>query len=129
MPIMNNRTATLSVVRVHYSDEDEAFIATSPEWPGIATDGETEIEAVKEFFVAVSAAKEVAERYGDPVPDADPILGRLYQMKDILNTAQIAQRSGINVNTFRAKLRRSSGFNPDEASRIRSVFDEIGIPL
>lgn len=116
-------------ITVYYSDEDESFVAVSTAWPFLSATGETSEEALREMQSAIAGALEVSVRHGDPIPDSDPVLARLLDLKEVLNTSKLAKLAKINENTLRAKLRRSSGFTPEEAGRIKSAFEEIGVAL
>lgn len=50
---------------IQWSDEDEGFIATAPEYPGLSAFGSTPGEAAKELFIAMDAWLEVLEEDGE----------------------------------------------------------------
>jgi len=53
--------------RVHWSDEDEAWLCRCVEWPGVATHGDTPEDALREMGVAFAGVLEAmrADRLGD----------------------------------------------------------------
>ena len=63
---MTNRTYSF---RVFWSEEDDAFIASCPEFPGISGIGDTAEEAVAEAKQALELAIETYRDEGWPLPD------------------------------------------------------------
>jgi len=55
--------------RVFWSEEDDAFIASCPEFPGISGIGDTAEEAVAEAKQALELAIETYRDEGWPLPD------------------------------------------------------------
>ena len=53
---------------VRWSDEDEAFIALCPEFPGLSAFGESAAEALEQIQVAVDLAVETHQAEGWPLP-------------------------------------------------------------
>ena len=56
-------------VALHWSDEDEAFIAEVPELPGCAADGTTYQKALSNVEVIIQEWIETARALGQPIPD------------------------------------------------------------
>ena len=56
---------------VRWSDEDEAFVATVPELPGVSGIGDTVDQAAAEAHVAAELAVKVLEEDGAPVPEPE----------------------------------------------------------
>ncbi len=54
---------------VRWSDEDEAFIALCPEFPGLSAFGESAAEALEQIQVAVDLAVETHQAEGWPLPE------------------------------------------------------------
>ena len=55
--------------RLIWSDEDEGFIATSPEFPGLSAFGETEEEALAEAKIARALFIEDMQERGEDLPE------------------------------------------------------------
>ena len=55
---------------IHWSAEDELFIAEVPELPGCMAHGASREEALRNAEDAISLWIEVAERRGRPIPEA-----------------------------------------------------------
>jgi predicted RNase H-like HicB family nuclease len=56
---------------VEWSEEDEAYIARVPAFPGCAVHGATSEEAAHEARVAANGMLEVMREHGDPIPAED----------------------------------------------------------
>ena len=56
-------------VVLHWSDEDEAFIAEVPELPGCAADGATHQKALSNVEVIIQEWIETARSLGRPIPE------------------------------------------------------------
>jgi len=56
-------------VNVVWSDEDNCFISTIPEFEGLSAHGETREEAIQEAQIALEGFIEVIEEDGDEVPE------------------------------------------------------------
>jgi predicted RNase H-like HicB family nuclease len=54
---------------VQWSEEDQAYIAKSPEFPFMAADGETPQEAIQELQIALQGAIEVYKEKGWDLPE------------------------------------------------------------
>jgi predicted RNase H-like HicB family nuclease len=55
--------------RISWSEEDGAFVARCPEFPGVAADGPTPQEAVAELQTVLGMAVELLEEDGRPLPE------------------------------------------------------------
>lgn len=53
---------------VQWSDEDESYIALSPQWPGLSAFGPTREEAIKEAGIALHAMLKVAIDHKMAIP-------------------------------------------------------------
>jgi predicted RNase H-like HicB family nuclease len=53
---------------LYWSEEDQAFIAEVPEWPGCAADGETYQEALQNLEIIMQEWIETANALGRPIP-------------------------------------------------------------
>ena len=56
-------------INLAWSDEDDCYIATIPEFPGLATHGDTPGEAAAEAEIAAEGFIEIYEEDGDPIPE------------------------------------------------------------
>lgn len=58
---------------VRWSDEDEAFVALCPEFPGLSAFGESAAEALEQIQVAVELALETHRAEGWPLPEVQGV--------------------------------------------------------
>lgn len=56
-------------VIIHWSDEDQAFVAEVPELAGCAADGSTYQEAISNVQVIIEEWIETAQELGRPIPE------------------------------------------------------------
>jgi predicted RNase H-like HicB family nuclease len=54
---------------LYWSEQDQAFIAEVPEFPGCAADGETYQQALENVEVIMQEWIETAEELGRPIPE------------------------------------------------------------
>ena len=55
---------------IHWSNEDEAFVAEVPELPGCMAHGDTQELALTNAQEAIQLWIDTAREFGDPVPEA-----------------------------------------------------------
>lgn len=53
---------------LYWSDEDQVFVAETPELPGCMAHGETQEVALANIKEAMSLWLDTARKYGDPIP-------------------------------------------------------------
>ena len=53
---------------LHWSDEDQVFLAEAPEFPGLLTHGPSQAEAVEMAVEAIALALQSARHDGRPIP-------------------------------------------------------------
>jgi len=58
---------------VRWSDEDAAFVALCPEFPGLSAFGESAAEALEQLQVAVGLAVETHQAEGWPLPEPQAV--------------------------------------------------------
>ena len=54
---------------IHWSNEDQVFVAEVPELPGCMAHGDTQHTALTNANEAIQLWTETAEEFGDPVPE------------------------------------------------------------
>jgi predicted HicB family RNase H-like nuclease len=92
-------------VKIIWSEEDEAFLATIPEFPGLSAFGETQQEALEEALFVAEDMIDIKEEDGDPLPE--PIYRKEYSgqfrvrlPKSLHETlAHQANDEGVSLNT------------------------------
>lgn len=92
--------------RVLWSDEDECYIATSPEFPNLSAFGDSAQEALAELDIALEAAIETYEEEGWELPLPQKLHEysgqfRLRLPKNLhARLAGEAEREGVSLNTL-----------------------------
>ena len=56
-------------VIIYWSQEDEAFVAEAPEFPGCAAHGDTQESALQNAQDAIRLWVDTASEFGDPIPE------------------------------------------------------------
>ena len=117
-------------VSIFWSDEDEGFIALSPEFPGLSAFGETYAEAGKEVGDAINAMIASHEKYGDPLPEPKKISEHSGQFRiripKSLHTALAleASRQSVSLNSFiTGVLAESMGQQTVMSTILREIED------
>lgn len=93
-------------VEVIWSDEDECYIATIPEFPGLSAFGDAQEEAIKEAKIALKGFIKVYKEDGCELPKPyllEPFSGqtRLRLSKSLhASLSKEAKREGVSLNTY-----------------------------
>lgn len=115
------------LIKIYWSDEDDAFVAEVPALPGCLSHGDTYAEAAQNIQESMDAWIESAQRHGDPVPEPDSLEAEVRKLAPILNLSEVARRSKINRNTLSTKIGRGTRFTGDESRRLKDVLAEISM--
>jgi predicted RNase H-like HicB family nuclease len=97
-------------VCVKWSDEDEGFIATVPEFRGLSAFGKTQQDALAELVVAADAYLESWLASGRPLPLPEKVSAysgqlRLRMPKALhARLAESARNQGVSLNTYLVSL-------------------------
>jgi predicted RNase H-like HicB family nuclease len=92
--------------RIQWSEEDEAFVATSAEFPGLSAFGETHQEALREAETALELMIETYQASGIPLPKPKPQLELTDSFQVSLpvalhhQAAALAQSKGISLHSL-----------------------------
>jgi len=93
-------------INLSWSDEDECYVATVPEFPGLSAFGDTPDEAAKEAEIAAKGFIAVYEEDGDLLPEPLTVVEysgqtRLRLAKSLhAALAQEAKREKVSLNTY-----------------------------
>ncbi len=91
---------------VTWSERDNAYVATCPEFPGLSAFGDTAAEALEEAGIAVSLFIEEYEADGVPLPQPRTIPSHSGQIRLRMpkylhgQLAHYANQEGVSLNTL-----------------------------
>ncbi|MBQ7608352.1 MAG: type II toxin-antitoxin system HicB family antitoxin [Desulfovibrionaceae bacterium] len=91
---------------IFWSDEDDAFVALSPEFPGMSAAGDNREEALKEAQYAMDTMEDMAKKNGDTLPCERKLPDHSGQFRiripRSLHTALAleAERQGVSLNSL-----------------------------
>ena len=118
-------------ILVQWSDEDNTYIATVYELPGLSAFGPSPEEAVKELSIAKKAYLEVLEEDGEEIPEPDvlkPFSGqtRLRLPKTLHQSlTNEAKREGVSLNTYIVQLLSQKNILANLIGRMEKLEDNI----
>lgn len=113
------------LVKIHWSEEDQAYIAKVPALPGCISHGDTYPEAAAMIEDAAEAWLGSAAKHNDPIPDGDLVAEEITRLAPLLNISKLARLSGVNSHTLASKLRRGTRFTEDQSRRILSALQGV----
>jgi predicted RNase H-like HicB family nuclease len=88
---------------VFWSDEDEAYIATCPEFPSLSAFGDTPDEALREGEAVLESFIDIYREDGRPLPEPQTYSGKLnVRLPKSLHgaLAKRAEQEGVSLNTL-----------------------------
>lgn len=116
---------------VAWSDEDEAFVATCPEFDGVSGFGSTQGAAIKEANAALKLAMETFSEKGWPLPEAKKVseFSGQFRLRIPKSTharlARQAEVEGVSLNTLILSLiEHNSGAN-EMAQKVHKQVQEL----
>ncbi len=92
--------------KIFWSDEDDAYIVTCPEFPGLSAFGDTEEEALREAKVALELFIESMQEHNEPLPVPQPAHTYSGQFRVRLprtlhrQLAERAEDEGVSLNAL-----------------------------
>ncbi|MDQ3685195.1 MAG: type II toxin-antitoxin system HicB family antitoxin [Acidobacteriota bacterium] len=92
--------------QIFWSDEDDAYIVTCPEFPGLSAFGDTEEEALREAKVALELFIESMQEHGEPLPVPRPAHTHSGQFRVRIprtlhrQLAERAEEEGVSLNSL-----------------------------
>lgn len=116
-------------INLRWSEDDLAWIAEVPELPGCMADGATQEEAIHNAQRSIKDWVEEAERLDRAVPLPDPSIDNVIKAAELLNKSELARKTGIQIRTLNAKIKRRSPLSRDEAKRIKEALNDAGVCL
>jgi len=115
--------------RVVWSDEDEAFVATSPEFEGLSGIGDTRAEAMEEALTALDLLLESYRENGWPLPTPATLTPYSGQFRLRIpaglheRLANAADIEGMSLNTYIAALLAEQHGRAERSREILEVID------
>lgn len=113
------------LVKIHWSEEDQAYIARVPALPGCISHGDTYEEAAAMIAEAAELWLDMARKYNDPIPEPDLAAEEIQRLAPLLNVSKLARLSGVNAHTLATKLRRGTRFTEEESRRILGALQGV----
>jgi len=114
-----------------WSDEDEGYIVTCPDFPGLSAFGKTPEKALKEARIAVELFIEDYEERGEQLPEPTKVTAysgqiRLRMPKPLHATiSKAAARAGVSLNTYLVGLLSERNAVNELASGLDNKLSEI----
>lgn len=113
------------LIKIYWSDEDEAYVAEVPSLPGCAGHGDTYTEALESVSISMELWLEAAKEFNDPIPTPDLARARIEEIGPLLNLTELSRRTGIKRTTLASKLRRNTPFTAEEGRAIKEVLESV----
>lgn len=114
-----------------WSDEDEGYIVTCPDFPSLSAFGKTPEKALKEACVAMELFIEDYEQRGEQLPEPTKVTSysgqiRLRMPKHLhAAVSKAAARSGVSLNTYLVSLLSEKNAVNELASGLDGKLCEI----
>ncbi len=113
------------LIKIYWSDEDDAYIATVPALRGCISHGDTYAKAARNIKDAADLWIASARKHNDPIPEPDLAAEEINRLAPLLNISKLARLAGINKYTLASKLRRGSSFTHEESGRILQAIGHV----
>lgn len=116
---------------VFWSKEDQGFIATCPDFPGLSGFGETQDEAVQEAQVALEGFVESMEEHGEALPEVtvQPDCSgqtRLRLPASLHNQLALsAKRDGVSLNQYMVYLLAERNATRNAVEQFNTRMDKL----
>jgi len=114
-------------ISIRWSDEDNGFIATVPEMPGLSAFGKNQSEALSELKIAAQAYIKSLRKSGKPDPIIEKISShsgqiRLRMPKSLHgNLADSAKKESISLNTYIVTLLSKRNMEHEILKRVANL--------
>jgi len=122
-------------VNIIWSDEDNGFIATIPELPGVSAFGETQKEAVSEIQIAAQAYLASLRDSGKKLPPPEKLVPysgqlRLRMPKGLHGRlAAWAKKEGISLNTYLLHLLSQNHSRRETIAELADIVNQRNFKL
>lgn len=118
-------------INLAWSKEDECYVATVPEFPGLSAIGETPEKATEEAKIAVDGFLEIYNEDGIKIPEPETVKDysgqtRLRLPKSLHATlTQMAEKEGISLNSYIVHLLTERNIGKSVETEINKLRSEI----
>lgn len=108
-------------VRIAWSDDDDAYVATAPDFPGAICAMDTESEALSEIRLILTGHLESMLEHGQAVPE--PSAAETYaKARGMLSVSKIAAIMGVKRPTLASRIRRGRPPSREETLRLKKAL-------
>lgn len=114
-----------------WSDEDECYVATSPEFEGLAGLGETADESIRELYEAIAMACESLTEHGRPLPEARTLVQASGQYRQRLpkslhaSLVRLAEVEGVSMNTLTVSILSQAVAGVEACEYVRRRVEQV----
>jgi predicted RNase H-like HicB family nuclease len=122
------KTAPHYPIRLHWSEEDGEWVATSPAWPALSSLAESPQAAATGLLQAIRLASQANAELGRPVPESLTIAD-LKRAGSLLKIAALATLAGLPAQTLHSKIRRSGGLTPEESAALHNALAGVNLAV
>lgn len=118
-------------LNIIWSDEDQAYIATCPEFPGLSAFGESVEDAIAEAKLALELFEETYEQEGLPLPEPQLLQGYSGQFRLRLpqslhfQMARMAEQEGVSLNQFIVMVLASRAGGEEVIKRFEGLVEQV----
>lgn len=113
------------LLKIYWSEEDEAFVAEVPALEGCISHGNSYEEAAHNIQEAAALWLEMAVSHGDLIPEPDRVAEEIRRVAPLLKLSKLARIAGMNHNTLASKLRRRTKFTPLESGKLLAAIASV----
>jgi len=120
-------------ISIKWSDEDNGFIATVPEMPGLSAFGGNQSEALSELKIAAQAYLKSLRKSGKPDPVIEKVSSHSGQLRLRMpkslhgNLADSANKEGVSLNTYIVTLLSKRNMEQEILKRVTEIPLKVGM--
>ncbi len=115
-------------IHLHWSEEDGAWVATSPGCLALSALAESPGAAGDQLEDAIRLASSANAEARRPVPESLTV-SDLKLAGSILKIAALATRAGLSAQTLHSKIRRGVTLMPEEAAEIHHALAGVRLSV
>ena len=111
-------------VRIAWSDEDEGFVATAPDFPGALCVMDTEREALAEIRLIITGHMDSMQEHGQDIPEPSAV-ETFEKARRVMSVTKLAKIMGLKRPTLASRIRRGNPPTRDQSRRIRKALAKL----